>query len=98
MSALPGRRLFDHPIGPQQQRRRDRETHHLRGPNVEDKVESSRLLNREIPGLDASQNLIDILSTAAEHFEGVWAVHHESTSFNEFGVREHGGKFLFDRE
>ena len=51
--------LFDHLVGAQQERLRDRQAERLGGRKIDDKLESGRLLNRDIAGLRTAQ----ILST-----------------------------------
>src|SRR5262249_47726423 len=52
--------LLDDLVGPQQQRRRDREAERLGGLEVDDELELGRLLHRKIGGLGTFQDLIYI--------------------------------------
>jgi hypothetical protein len=57
--------LFDHLIGAQQEGLGHLEAEHLGGGEIEDQVELGRLLDRQVAGLCAAQNLIDIVRGAA---------------------------------
>src|SRR3989442_9124886 len=68
--------LLDHLIRPQQQRRRDREAERLGGLHVDDQLEFRRLLDGEIGGLGALQDLVDVHSSAGGDILEVRAVRH----------------------
>ncbi len=53
--------LFDHLIGAQQEVLGQLEAEHLRGGEIEDQVKLGRLLDRQVAGLCAVQDLIDIV-------------------------------------
>ena len=56
--------LLDDLIRPREHRRRDREAKGLRSFEVDDQLEFRRLLNGQVRGLNASQNLVDVLRGA----------------------------------
>jgi hypothetical protein len=58
--------LFDHLIGAQQEVLGQLEAEHLRGGEIEDQVKLGRLLDRQVAGLCAAQDLIDIVGGASE--------------------------------
>src|SRR4030095_15437934 len=55
--ALP--QSLDHLIRPQQERRRDRETESPGGLEVDDELELRGLLNGQLPGFGALEDLVD---------------------------------------
>src|SRR5262249_53798838 len=73
---------LDHFVGAGEQRRRDGEAEHLGSGQVDDKLESGRLLDRNIAGLRTAQNLVNQLGGAPELIQEVWAVGHETARFN----------------
>src|SRR5439155_13769313 len=58
------------------------EAEHLGGRKIDDKLESGRLLDRNIAGLRTAQNLVDQLGGAPELIRDVWAVGHETARLN----------------
>src|SRR5215510_9355340 len=77
-NASPSRRSFDHLVGAQQERFRDRQAQSLGGGKVDDEIEFSRLLDREIAWLRPAQNLVDEVSGAPEQVHEVGAIGHEA--------------------
>src|SRR5262245_37679298 len=57
---------FDHPIRSHQHIRRDRQADLLRGFQIDDKLEFLWLLHREVGRLSSFQDLVDVVSSAAE--------------------------------
>ena len=51
--------LFDHLVGAEQERFRDCQPEGLGGRQIDDEIESGRLLDRDVGGLCAAQNLVD---------------------------------------
>src|SRR6516164_10537756 len=56
---LPLSVLFDHLVGESKQRRRNREVERLRRLEIEHQIEFRRLLDWQIAGLGALENLVD---------------------------------------
>src|SRR5215468_5758252 len=54
------------PRGAQQERLGDRQSKHLGGGKIDDKIEFGRLLDWDFAGLRATQNLVDILGSTAK--------------------------------
>src|SRR5262245_14742577 len=57
---------FDHLVGAGEKSRRNRQSKRLRSDQVDDQVEFDRLLDRQVRGLCAAQNLVDIVAGASE--------------------------------
>src|SRR5262249_28584397 len=64
--------LFDHLIGASEQRRRHVETERLGRSQIDDEIESGRLLDRDVPGLCPAQNLVDMIGGALRDFNPVY--------------------------
>src|SRR5215475_13023490 len=75
-------RLFDHLVGAQEERLRDRQAKCPGRRKIDDKLESGRLLDRNIAGLRTPQNLVDQLGGAPEPIGAVWSVGHETACLN----------------
>ena len=54
--------LFYHPVRPRQHFRRNRQADLLGGFEIDDEFELRRLLHRQIGGLGALQNLVDVMA------------------------------------
>src|SRR6516162_10934973 len=80
---------FDHLVGAQQERLRNGQAECLGGREIDDKLESGWLLDRNITGLCATQNLVDQLGRAPELIRVVWAVGHETARLNKRAGIEH---------
>jgi hypothetical protein len=63
---MNSRRFTDHLVGEQKERFRDRKPQRLGGGQVDDEVEFSRLLHRQVGGLGALQNLMHVAGCAPE--------------------------------
>src|SRR5262245_59286758 len=57
---------LDHLVGAPQERSRDRQAERLGGGQIHDEIEPGRLLDRDVARLRATQNLVDIVTGAAE--------------------------------
>src|SRR5262245_9897113 len=75
---------FDHLVGTQQERFRDRQTKRLGGGQVDDEIELGGLLDRDITRLRPAQNLVNIISGAPELLRKAWPIGHETSPFNVF--------------
>src|SRR5260370_1239112 len=71
---------IDHLIRPLQQRRRDRQAEGLRGLEVDDQLELRGLLDREVGGLGAPENLVDVASGTSPHLGNIYSIGHEECS------------------
>ena len=58
--------FFDHLVGAREQRGGHVEAERLGGREINDEIEFGRLLNRDIAGLGAAQNLVDQFGSAME--------------------------------
>src|SRR5262245_51442455 len=70
-------RSFDHLIRPRQQRRRDREAEGLGGLDVDDELELGGLLDWEIGGSRAPEDLIDVSCGTPSQVEETGTIPHE---------------------
>jgi hypothetical protein len=70
--------LFDHLIRPRQERGRNGETEGLGAFEVDDEFELAWLLDREIGGLGALEDLVDERCCATPEFYGVGTVRQEA--------------------
>src|SRR5882672_2018536 len=75
---------MDHLIRTPQQRRRDREPEGLGGLEVDHQVELRGMLDREVRGLGALENLVNQPCGATKHVIYIFAVVHETASVREF--------------
>src|SRR6516164_189419 len=73
---------FDHLVGARDERRRDGEADRLRGLEIDEHLDLSRKLDRQIAGLRALQNLVDERRGVAGPLRLVDAVTHEATGFD----------------
>src|SRR5262249_11449279 len=84
-----GGESFDHLVGAQQERFRDRQTKRLGGGQVDDEIELGGLLDRDITRLRPAQNLVNIISGAPELLRKAWPIGHETSPFNVFTSAVH---------
>jgi hypothetical protein len=75
---------FDHLVRSYQHIRRDRQADLFSRFQIDDEFELLRLLHREIGGLGAFKNLVDIRGGAPEQIRSVNAIVHEATGFSIF--------------
>src|SRR4030095_13404640 len=74
--------LLDHLIRPLQERRRHREPEGLGGLEVDDQLALRRLFDREIAGLGASKDAVDIRSGALPKMLAIVTIGHEPPGFD----------------
>ena len=77
-----GPRLFNHLVRPLQERRRDRQAESLGDLEVDHEFERSGLLDRQIGGLGAPENLVDVASGPPLHLGNIHSVGHEAAWLN----------------
>src|SRR5690349_11269429 len=70
--------LFNQFVGAQQERLRDRETQRLRHSDVHHQLELGWLLDRDIGGLSAAQNLVDEIGGASEQVGIIRSIGHQT--------------------
>src|SRR6266478_8701925 len=68
---------LDHLVSAGEQRRRHSEAEHLCGPQVDDELELGRLLHREISGLGAPENFIDVAGGTPKQISEICPIRHE---------------------
>jgi hypothetical protein len=73
-------------VGRGQQRRRNGEAEGFGGLEVDDQLETRRLLDRQIAGLCAFQDLVDVADRAAEIIEEIRSIREKQALGNLFGV------------
>src|SRR6266536_794345 len=76
--------LFDHLIGPPEQRRRDRKAEGLGGFEVDDQLELRGLLDRQVTRLGALENFLDVDGGTAEEVRDVSGIAEQAPRFHEF--------------
>src|SRR5215831_1985512 len=77
-SQLPYHSLLDHLVRLQQHARRDREPEGLGRLQVEDELKLHRLLDGQVGGLGAFEELVHIGSGAAEEVTYAWSIGHQT--------------------
>src|SRR6516162_2988374 len=81
--------LFDHLVGEQQERLRDRQAKGLGSREIDDEIEFGRLLHRQFSRLRPAQNLVNIISGAPKLLRKAWPIGHETSPFNVFTSAVH---------
>src|SRR6516162_6686559 len=85
----PSTPSFNHLVGAQQERLRDRQAERLGGGQVDDEIELGGLLDRDVTRLRSAQNLVNIISGAPELLRKAWPIGHETSPFNVFTSAVH---------
>src|SRR5215475_9256444 len=75
---------LDDLLRPREQRRRDCQSESLGGSEVDNEFELRRLLDRQIGGFDAFQDLVHVGRSAPEAFVSVDPVCHETAGLHKF--------------
>src|SRR5262245_66326010 len=83
LALAPRTRLLDDFVGPEQQRRRNREAERFGRLEIDRQVVAPRLLHRKLRGLGALQDLVDHHGALAEHLLILGAVRDEAPRPNE---------------
>src|SRR5690242_1327181 len=78
-------------IGPLQERRRDRQPKGLGGLEVDEEFELLRLLDGEVSGLGAAQDLVHECRCSPVQIGDVYAVGHQAPEGHSFAVHENRG-------
>src|SRR5712691_4696792 len=81
------RASFDHLVGKREQRRRQFETKRPGGSQVDHELVFGRLLERQLAGLLAAENAVDVAGGAAEDVEAVGAVERQASALHVDRVR-----------
>src|SRR5262249_40522349 len=89
---------FDHLVGQDKQRRRDREAERLRGLRVDHKIELGRLLNGQIGGLGTLEDFVHISGGTPIQVWKMHSVGHESASYGKLTESIHRRQPVFDRK
>jgi len=97
LAALVEHALFDHLICPEKEWLRDGQPERPRGLEVDDQLESSRLLDGQICGLRAFENLVDESHRLAPGVRKVNTVANQATGFGELR-KAYGGYPTFYRD
>src|SRR6516165_7848300 len=76
------RALFDQLVSALQERFRNCQPDRLGSRQINDKIEPSRLLDRDVAGLRSAQNLVDILGGVPKLSQEVWSVGHKASGLD----------------
>src|SRR5437773_9373379 len=86
--------LFDHLVGPREQRRRYVEAECLCSLKIDDKLELRRLHDRKIGGLSALENVAGIYANVTKTVGDICSVAHQRAGFDQFAPGDsHGDAF-----
>ena len=85
-------RLFDHLIGPGEDRLWDREAERLAGLEIDDQLKHGQLLNRQIGRLGAFEDLVDVGCRAPVQIREIRKVGYETTVAHERSTHAYDGQ------
>ncbi len=74
--------LFDHLVGTQDKRRRDRESNRVCSLHIDNKLELGYLIDRDVTRRCAFKDLINVPRRTTEYIRKIDRVGHETTGFN----------------
>src|SRR5262245_16219304 len=87
--------LLDNLVGSREHRRWDRQAEGLGGLEIDHQLERCRLLNREVGGLGAFEDLVDVISRAAKHVRKTGRVGYQAACVHEVSPSEGGWQSVF---
>src|SRR5262249_19068106 len=71
---------------------RNLETERSRGLEIDDKLEFGRLFDRQIAGVGAFENFVDVACGAAKNIAVVWSITDQAASFGKSTIGIHRGQ------
>src|SRR5262249_40646603 len=80
---------FDHLVGAPQERSRDHQAKRPGGGQIHDEIEPGRLLDRDVARLRATQNLVDIVTGAAEQVGKICSIVCQASGCDVLSITEH---------
>src|SRR5262245_28054399 len=80
---------FDHLVGGGEQCGRNGEAERLSGLEIDDKLEFGRLFDRQIAGIGALENSVDVACSAAKHITVVWSITDQAACLGKCPIRIH---------
>src|SRR4029453_12363282 len=75
-------RSLDYLVGAGEQRRRNFDAERPGRGQVDDEIEFGRLLDRDVGGLYAFKDLVDIIARAPEQVREVWSIGRQTSCFD----------------
>src|SRR5262245_29583114 len=89
---------LEHLVGEDVELRRDGYPESIGGLTIDHQMEFGRLLDRQVAGLCALENLVDERRGATEEIEEVLAIAHQPTSLHVIALWEHGRQTVRTRD
>src|SRR5204863_9433173 len=96
--AASSSRSLDHLVGAGEHRGGEVQAERLGGFQIDDQLVLGGLLNRQVGGLGALKNLVDVGGGTTIEIVGIGAVTHEATRQNVLLKWEHARQALLERE